>query len=209
MAGTSGLEDAEEGENAHEKLTGWKGAGGADAGSVHDLAGRGAGRVRARRAAAYSNPGMAMLSYAITASLRDGPQKDVKSLLRERILRPIGVDDREWSVGYGKTYAVDGLPLVANWGGAAFTPRAVARVGRLMMREGTGTAHGVLDARTAARSSTYRAPGTVKGWNGPAGPRPVLGWYTTWTRPGPPPRGMPSPARARSTRCCWRSRRST
>ena len=51
-------------------------------------------------------------------------------------MRPIGVPDTEWSVGYGKTYTVDGLPLVASWGGGSYTARAVARVGRLMLHEG-------------------------------------------------------------------------
>ena len=57
-------------------------------------------------------------------------------MLRERVFRPIGVADADWSAGYGKTYAVDGLPLVACWGGAAFTPRAAARTGRLVLRQG-------------------------------------------------------------------------
>ena len=51
-------------------------------------------------------------------------------------MRPIGVADEEWSVGYGKTFKVDGLPLVAGWGGGSYTARAVARIGRLLLREG-------------------------------------------------------------------------
>ena len=41
----------------------------------------------------YSNPGIGMLSYVITAALRDTPCKDVRTYLRERIMRPIGVSD--------------------------------------------------------------------------------------------------------------------
>jgi hypothetical protein len=47
--------------------------------------------------------------------------------LRERVLRPLGVPDSEWSVGYGATFTVDGLPLVATWGGGAFYTRARRR----------------------------------------------------------------------------------
>jgi len=65
----------------------------------------------------YSNPGIAMLTYCVTALLRDAPIKDVRTLLRERIMRPTGVPDEQWSVGYGQTFAVDGLPLVGSWGG--------------------------------------------------------------------------------------------
>ncbi len=85
---------------------------------------------------AYSNPGMAMLSYAVTAAIQTGRHKDIRTLLRERIMRPIGVPDDEWSVGYEQTYEVDGLPLVANWGGGEFTARAAGRVGRLMLHRG-------------------------------------------------------------------------
>jgi CubicO group peptidase (beta-lactamase class C family) len=51
-------------------------------------------------------------------------------------MRPIGVPDQDWSVGYGRTPVVDGLPLVGSWGGGSYTARAVARIGRLMLREG-------------------------------------------------------------------------
>jgi CubicO group peptidase (beta-lactamase class C family) len=84
----------------------------------------------------YSNPGIAMLSYAITAAIRDAPEKDLRTLLRDRIMRPIGVPDKEWSVGYGQVFTVDDLPLVAAWGGGGYTARALARVGRLMLRKG-------------------------------------------------------------------------
>src|SRR5205814_213345 len=62
--------------------------------------------------------------------------KDIRTLLRDRVMRPIGVADEDWSVGYGKTFTVDGLPLVAGWGGGSYTARAVARIGRLVLREG-------------------------------------------------------------------------
>lgn len=39
---------------------------------------------------------------------------DIRSVLDDRVMRPIGVAEDEWSCGYGKTYDVDGLPLVAS-----------------------------------------------------------------------------------------------
>ena len=45
-----------------------------------------------------------MLTYYVTAAIQDGPHKDIRTLLRERVMRPIGVPDAEWSCGYGKTY---------------------------------------------------------------------------------------------------------
>jgi CubicO group peptidase (beta-lactamase class C family) len=137
---TSGIEDAEEGNLPHNKLTGWKGDFWQPADPPRDsfTVSRDAAPVLFEPGTrmAYSNPGIAMLTYAVTASLRDGPQKDVRTLLRDRVMRPIGVPDQDWSVGYGRTPVVDGLPLVGSWGGGSYTARAVARIGRLMLREG-------------------------------------------------------------------------
>src|SRR6185369_7298909 len=39
----------------------------------------------------YSNPGIGMMVYCVTAAIRDGPQKDIRNLLRERVMQPIGI----------------------------------------------------------------------------------------------------------------------
>ena len=137
---TSGIEDAEQDGLPHDKLPGWKGEFWKRLDPPRDpftiardeatlLFEPGSSRQ-------YSNPGIGMLTYAVTAALENAPHKDIRALLRERIMRPIGVDDAEWSVGYESTFEVDGLPQVAAWGGGAYTPRAVARVGRLMAHGG-------------------------------------------------------------------------
>jgi CubicO group peptidase (beta-lactamase class C family) len=84
----------------------------------------------------YSNPGYANLAYALTASLKDAPDKDLRALLRRRIMEPIGVQAEDWSIGYERTFVMDGLPLVATWGGGEYTPRAMAQVARLVLRKG-------------------------------------------------------------------------
>ncbi|HEY1379047.1 MAG TPA: serine hydrolase [Gemmataceae bacterium] len=116
----------------------------------------------------YSNPGIGMLTYAVTAALRDAPQKDVRTLLRDRVMRPVGAPDAEWSVGYGQTFSVDGLPLVAAWGGGSFTARAAARVGRLVLRRGDWDGTRLL-AEGAVRQAT-----TDAGLPGHCG----MGWWT-------------------------------
>lgn len=93
----------------------------------------------------YSNPGMALLSYAITSSYRGTGVKDIRSLLKERIFDPIGIPEREWQIGYGKTFTADGLDLVPNWGGGSLTPRAVASIGRLMLNKGYWEGKQILD----------------------------------------------------------------
>ena len=97
---------------------------------------------------AYSNTGMAMLAWAVTAAIQPGPHKDIRTLLAERIYRPIGISDDEWNIGYRKTFETDGLALVANWGGGNFSARAAARVGRLMLRRGDWQGKQLISAET-------------------------------------------------------------
>ncbi|MBI4324945.1 MAG: beta-lactamase family protein [Chloroflexi bacterium] len=147
---TSGIEDAEENDLPHERLTGWKGdfwkrpAPPRDPFSLaRDLAPvLEAPGTKAR----YSNPGMALLSYCVTASLSGSTQADLRSLLRHRILEPLGVPESEWSVGYGTATPLDGLTLVADWGGGAYSPNATARVGRLMLLQGNWNGRPLLAA---------------------------------------------------------------
>jgi CubicO group peptidase (beta-lactamase class C family) len=84
----------------------------------------------------YSNPGIAMLGYAVTASLKGTANEDTRSLLKNRIMDPISVPANEWSCGYDKTVMIEGLPLVANWGGGSYSANATARIARLMLRQG-------------------------------------------------------------------------
>jgi CubicO group peptidase (beta-lactamase class C family) len=155
---TSGIDDAEENGKPHTELTGWKGdfwkrlPPPNDPFTIaRDLApvrfAPGEGRL-------YSNPGIAMLNYVTTAALRDSPEKDIRTLLRERVMRPIGVRDEEWSAGYDQTVKVDDLPLVASWGGGSFTARAAARIGRLMLREGDWDGTRILKAEAVRAVTT-------------------------------------------------------
>ena len=128
----------------------------------------------------YSNPGMAMLSYCVTASLRGSAQKDVRSFLKKRIMELIGVADEEWSCGYGQTYEVDGLPLVANWGGGSYTSRAVARIGRLMLRRGDWDGVQLVPPEHVDHVVAYA--GTPLPGRPPENPQPGsgLGWWTNY-----------------------------
>jgi CubicO group peptidase (beta-lactamase class C family) len=137
---TSGLADAEEDRLPHIKLSGWKGGFWKQLDPPNDpfTLARDKAPVLFEPGTKlqYSNPGIAMLCYALTAALKDDPHKDIRTLLRDRVMRPVGVADSEWSIGYGKTFRVDGLPLVAGWGGGSYSARALARIGRLLLHEG-------------------------------------------------------------------------
>ncbi|MDP4292236.1 MAG: serine hydrolase, partial [Bacteroidota bacterium] len=128
---------------------------------------------------AYSNPGMAMLSYAITASYKGTPYKDIRTLLHDRIYKPIGIRDDEWQIGYGKTYTVNGLDLVANWGGASFTPRATARIGRLMLNKGNWEGTQLVKSNWVEEVIKYAGtplPARV----GELNPAYALAWYNNY-----------------------------
>lgn len=184
---TSGLDDAEadKGEIPHNKLTGWQGDFWKSLPAPNDpfTISRDLAPVRFPPGTKmfYSNPGIAMLSYATTAALKDAPQKDLRTLLRDRVMRPIGVDDKDWSVGYGKTVTVDGLPLVGAWGGGGYTARAAARIGRLMLREGDW------EGRRLIAASAVRAVTADAGTPGTGG----IGW---WSNNEGPVAGMPRDA---------------
>jgi CubicO group peptidase (beta-lactamase class C family) len=168
----SGLEDAEADNLPHDKLTGWKGEFWKRLPAPNDpfTVSRDKTPVVSEPGMAwgYSNPGIAMLTYCTTAAIKDGPDKDVRTLLRERVMRPIGVADNEWSVGYGQTVDVDGLPMVGSWGGGNYTARAAARVGRLMLRGGDWEGKTVLSKE--AVEATTKDAGTAGG-NG-------IGWWS-------------------------------
>ena len=187
---TSGLEDAEEGGLAHHRLTGWKAdfwkrlppprdpfTLSRDATPVLPPPAEGSTE------AWYSNPGIAMLGYATTAALKEAPEKDLRTLLRERVMRPLSIPDDEWSVGYGETVVVDGLPLVAAWGGGSFTARAAARLGRLMLREGDWDGRRLMTPESVrAITSDAGTPGngTIGWWSNNDGPSPAMPRDAYW-----------------------------
>lgn len=128
----------------------------------------------------YSNTGMAMLSYSVTASYKGSRYKDIRTLLNERICLPIGIKDNEWDIGYGKTYRVSDLDLVANWGGGSFTPRAAARIGRLMMNSGNWDGRQLLDSSLVREMVKYA--GTPLPPRNSRQPAPACGlaWYNNF-----------------------------
>ena len=184
---TSGLEDAEADGLPHEKLTGWKGDFWKRLPPPRDpftIARDIAPLVYAPgEESRYSNPGIAMLSYVVTSAIRDGEHKDLRTLLAERVMRPIGVADRHWSVGYGQTVEVDGLPLVASWGGGSYTARATACVGRLMLNEGNWNGQQLLSPG-AVRQITSDAPlpgnGAIGWWSNQSHKYPKLPRDAYW-----------------------------
>lgn len=85
----------------------------------------------------YSGIGYYALAYAVTVALQQAPEKDIKDFLREAIMRPVGVPDSDWQLSYGQSYRVDGMTLYAFSSGASYSARALARMGQLVLDQGT------------------------------------------------------------------------
>jgi CubicO group peptidase (beta-lactamase class C family) len=153
---TSGLEDAEEGGRQHAELTGWKGDFWKRKPSPFWIAIHETPVIHPPGTKfAYSNPGFAALAYAITASLRGAAQPDFHTLLKERIMDPIGVLDEDWSIGYDGPTDLDGLMIYATWGGANYTARATAKVGQLMLQHGEWIGRQLISRRWAETVVKY------------------------------------------------------
>jgi hypothetical protein len=130
----------------------------------------------------YSNPGFAVLSLVLASVLGEGNTADLPTYLRERIFRPLGIPDEQWSIGYGRSFQAEGLETWATWGGAQLSPEALARLGELMRRRGDW--HGRVLPVEAVDAAVHYA-GTPTDSQG-TWPAPALGWWTnargTWPR---------------------------
>lgn len=124
----------------------------------------------------YSGLGMAMLSYCISSSIRYSPEPDVRNLIASRVMKRIGVPDREWNISYGKSVKESGLTLYDNWSGANISPNALARLGRLMLNMGKWNGEQILDPAWVVEAISDAGTSVPDRRRGPA-PRSGLGWW--------------------------------
>ncbi|HSB55170.1 MAG TPA: serine hydrolase, partial [Gemmatimonadales bacterium] len=118
----------------------------------------------------YAGSGYYVLAYALTAALHNAPYHDIPTLLRERIMRPMGVPDADWQLSYGQSYPMDGMTLYAMGSGASYTARAAARVGQLILDHGRWGTQQLLDSALVAwsiRPATVPLPADEGGYRRP------------------------------------------
>lgn len=167
---TSGLEDAKEEGVPHRQRSGWKGAFWRREQEPNDpfTLARDVAPVLFEPGTQYhySNPGIAMLTYAVTAARRDSPHRDIRTLLRERVMRPLGIPDDEFRLGYDRPFQVDGLTLHGSWGGAEISANASARIARLLLHKGDWDEHEVFSQEIVAlaRKSAGLPSNSGLGW---------------------------------------------
>jgi CubicO group peptidase (beta-lactamase class C family) len=199
---TSGLEDSEGTDEQMEKLVaqkkdrhmdlpGWKGQFWRKQPDPFTLS-RDSAKVlfKPGTGSEYSNPGIAMLNYAVTRSLQNSPYKDIASYLDQRVFNRIGIKKGTYSMGYKTSYKVDGLNIIPGWGGATFTADGVARIGRLIQKKGNWQGEQIIDSTVVKQALTVAgttnsirtdvlsiADRSDKSGQDPA-PVAVLGWFT-------------------------------
>lgn len=134
---------------------------------------------------AYSNPGIGLLNYTVTSSLKNSPYKNIKTYLKVRIFDPIGINENEYSTGYNKIFDTNGLQIVPGWGGAGFTANGIARIGRLMLNKGRWEGKQIIDSAIVEQLLRYngielpelQTSGTKNWATKGGGFAPTLGWY--------------------------------
>jgi len=124
----------------------------------------------------YSGVGFYTLAYAMAASLQDAPETSVRKLLENRVMKPIGVPIQAWRMSYGETYSYDGLELNAIGSGGYYTPRAVARIGQLMLDRGIAGGISLIASDKIDMASTYSGVPVERESDNPQ-PAIGLGWW--------------------------------
>ncbi len=126
----------------------------------------------------YSGIGYYALAYAVTESLRGGPDPDIRSLLRDRVMRPLGIPQGDWQISYATSYRADGMTLYAMGSGGKLTARAEARIGELLLDHGRWNGRAILSPYWVAQ--LLRGAGVPADIPSPAHkpqPIPSGGWW--------------------------------
>jgi len=79
----------------------------------------------------------------------------LKSFLRDRINKPLGIFSNAWGLSYGDSYQVDGMTLYAIGSGAVYSARAAARLGELFVRNGEWNGRQLIDSVWVSRALSY------------------------------------------------------
>lgn len=176
---SSGIEDAEENGEVGPDLKGWKGTFWKERKERWDIALNKASILFSPGSQyAYSNPGVAALAYAITSSLKSAPQSDIFTLLKERIMAPLGISESMWSISYNESYQVDGMKLYSIGGGSSYTANAIAKIGQLMLEQGYWEGQQLLNPELVRKMTVYSGSPPLDSLAN--NPPPGVCWHTNF-----------------------------
>jgi CubicO group peptidase (beta-lactamase class C family) len=131
---------------------------------------------------AYSTPGWEVLAYVMAVSLQHSDYQDLYTLLRDQVKEPLEIPSSDWSISYGESYQDGELALQLVGGGGAYTARALARMGELVLRRGEWQGEHIADSNWLDEMLTFSQQSSVTVGELPA---PTLGgWWSnangTW-----------------------------
>lgn len=106
----------------------------------------------------YSGLGFYALAYALAMRFQNQDEPDLKEILGSRIMDPLGVPRHDWAMSYGESYDLDGLTLYAIGSGGRYTPRAIARIGQLLLNNGEWNGRQLLDSDTVIKILAFNTP---------------------------------------------------
>ena len=104
----------------------------------------------------------------------DGLRADLAHLLARRIHEPLGIPPEAWQLSYGRYEELDGMRLYTLASGAAYAPRALARISELMLGRGSVGGRRILSSETVA---TLLSDAQVPARRLEGHPIPALGWW--------------------------------
>ena len=123
----------------------------------------------------YSGVGFYVLSYSLMKSMQGQPISDVRTLLTERVMRPLGVYSDDWR-GYHGPHEVDEMRFYAIGSGFGYTARALARVGQLVLNEGEWEGRSLVGREYIQTVVSYAQSPQDRGLT-PGEPASGLGWW--------------------------------
>lgn len=106
----------------------------------------------------YSGVAFYALANALAHSLEEAPVSDVRKFLDAQVMSPLQIPAGAWRISYGTSYKDKGLRLYAIGSGSAYTPRAVARIGLLMMGRGEWNGQQIIQSNTVDAILGYTDP---------------------------------------------------
>jgi CubicO group peptidase (beta-lactamase class C family) len=105
----------------------------------------------------YSGVGFYALAYVLARQFQEHAESDLENVLASRIMSPLGIPKHDWAISYGESYAVDGMVLHAIGSGGSYTPRAIARIGQILLNHGEWNGHQLLGLNTVDKIIGHRS----------------------------------------------------
>ena len=125
----------------------------------------------------YAGVGYYVLASALTESLAGTAYPNIRAYYRSRIAEPLGIPDTDWELNYGRVSHDGPTELYAIGSGSAFTARAVARIGQLILDRGAVNGRSLIAAPYVEEAISNAGLPPVTGDDGKPAPSMGISWW--------------------------------